>query len=125
MLSHEAAHLYLSDQLKSPARDADIRSVPSVGEVVVKDRFDRFRGTGTEPVVADVESVVCVGCEDLKARATKGAMTASLYSASASSPMVMASSGCSAISWRTLVRLTSSGLPLASCSVHDSMPTSR
>jgi hypothetical protein len=92
MLSHEAAYLYLCDQLKSPARDADIRSVASVWEVVVEDRFDRFRGTGAEPVVGDVEPVVCVGCDDFDAAASKGSITALRYNSEASLATVSASS---------------------------------
>jgi hypothetical protein len=51
--------------------------MPSVWVVEVEDRFEGLRRFGEGPLVADVDALVGVVGEELKARATKGLMIAS------------------------------------------------
>jgi hypothetical protein len=63
VLAHHRADLDLGYELKPPPGDADILSVPAIGEVVVEDDFRGFRGAGDRPFVADVDAVIGVGGE--------------------------------------------------------------
>ena len=73
--TNERAVLHLRNQLKTPPGDADIGMVPSVWVVVVEDGFDRFRGSSTEPFLADVDPLIGVGGEEVDAVLTKGPIT--------------------------------------------------
>ena len=70
------ADTQLTEELKPPAGDQDVGAVPAVGEVVVEDGFDRFRGFRTPLPGADVDPLVGVVGEDANARLSKGAITA-------------------------------------------------
>ena len=63
MTTHRRADLHLGYELKPPPCDADILSVPTVGEVVIEDGLGRFRGAGDRPFVADVDAAIGVGGE--------------------------------------------------------------
>jgi hypothetical protein len=99
--------------------------VASVGVVEVEERLDRFRLVDLDPElagVADVGSGVGDCGDEGDARWSKGSSTCSAYCSSATSPAAIASSGCSWRKARMAGRLGSTSLPLASTSVHDSMP---
>lgn len=78
MSSHERPDLQLGDQLEAPAGDADILSVAAVGVVEVEDRLGCFGRPGDEPFVTDVDPLIGVGGEKVRARLSKGVITASL-----------------------------------------------
>jgi hypothetical protein len=99
-LSQRHADAELGYQLQAPPGYADIVAMPSVRVVVIEDRLDGFRGLGDGPFVGDVDPVIGVGGDEIDARTTKGAITASEYSASASSPTVIAASGYASINAR-------------------------
>jgi hypothetical protein len=90
-LSNQATHFELGNQLESPAGDADIIAMPSVGEVVIEDGFDRFRGFGSESR-ADVDPSVGIGSDDVEPRLSKGRITLSEYRLSACSATAVAAS---------------------------------
>jgi hypothetical protein len=99
--------------------------MPSVWVVEVEDRFEGLRRFGEGPLVTDVDALVGVVGEELKARATKGLITASEYRLSASSPTTIAASGWASSTSRMAALETGTGLPRSSTRVHDSMPRRR
>ena len=122
----QAADTLLRDELESPSGDADVVSVSSVGIVEIEDRFEGFplSDEGVEPVGwGDVDPPVGEGCDEADAFATKGRITFSMYSWSATSASSAAMSYRVRMYSPTVGRLT--GMGPSSSSVHDSMPWTR
>ena len=85
LLAKRGAHCQLGQELQPPARDHNVVAVSPVWVVEVEDRFDGLGAVGDAPFVGDIGSTVGVGCEYACALFTKGVITASEYSSSASS----------------------------------------
>ena len=75
LLAHQSPYAEFREELEAPAGNGDVVAVASIGKGVIEDGFDGFGRLAEDGFGADVDSVVGVGGEEVRARATKGRIT--------------------------------------------------